>query len=404
MPDTRCDLAVIGGGIIGLATALEASRTRPGLRVVVLEKEAAVAAHQTGHNSGVIHSGLYYKPGSLKARLCVAGAAAMVAFCREHGIAHDICGKVVVATSPDELPALEELHRRGLENGVHGLRLLDPSEICSLEPYTTGVRGLHVPGTGIVDYTEVSRKYAELICSSGGEVRTSAEVVRIKSVASKTVLQTRSGEIKATHVINCAGLYSDRIARMAGAEPGVQIVPFRGEYYEMIPEKHHLVRGLIYPVPDARFPFLGVHFTRRIHGGVEAGPNAVLALKREGYSKTSFDFGEATEIATFPGFWKMARRYWKAGFGEYHRSLSKAAFVRALQKLLPELEERDLKPGGSGVRAQALSRDGKFIDDFHFLFTDGMTHVLNVPSPAATASLVIAKEIVSRVSDAALIR
>lgn len=397
MPDARFDVVIIGGGIIGLATGRELVRRSPGTKLLILEKEQALAAHQTGHNSGVIHSGLYYKPGSLKARLCVAGAAAMVEFCRENGIPFDLCGKVVAATEKGEIPGLEELYRRGVANGVPNLRMLSREELREVEPHASGICGMHVPGTGITDYTAVARKYAEHIEAAGGQIRTSAAVYGLQRGADGTLVQTRVGDFSGKLVINCAGLYSDCIARMAGAAPDIQIIPFRGEYYEIKPDKHHLVHGLIYPVPDPRFPFLGVHFTKRIYGGVEAGPNAVLALRREGYERTSFDFGEAVEIARFPGFWKMAAKYWRNGMGEYYRSLNKAAFVLALQRLLPELSSSDLKPGGSGVRAQALGIDGKLIDDFHFIFTEGMVHVLNVPSPAATASLEIAREIVDRV-------
>ena len=397
MPDARFDVVIIGGGIVGLATGREILRRSPNTRLLVVEKETALAAHQTGHNSGVIHSGLYYKPGSLKAKLCVTGAKAMVDFCRDNDIPYDICGKVVVATEQAEIPALDELYRRGTANGVPNLRMLSQSELREIEPHASGIVGMFVPGTGITDYTAVARKYGTHIEAAGGEIRTGAAVYGLRRIDSGTVVQTKVGDFAGKLVINCAGLYSDRIARMAGAAPDIQIVPFRGEYYEIKPEKHALVHGLIYPVPDPRFPFLGVHFTKRIYGGVEAGPNAVLALRREGYEKTSFEFSEAVEIARFPGFWRMARKYWLNGMGEYYRSLSKAAFVLALQRLLPELTASDLKPGGSGVRAQALGADGKLIDDFHFIFTEGMVHVLNVPSPAATASLEIAREIVDRV-------
>ena len=387
------DVVVIGAGIVGLATALELTRRHPGISLVVLEKESRVAAHQTGRNSGVIHSGLYYKPGSYKAKMCVAGAAEMVAFCRQHSLPIDICGKVVVATNEDELPALNELHSRGVANGVAGLRLIGPEEIRKLEPHASGIRGLHVPGTGITDYAMVAAKHAELIISAGGELKLGTRVIGVSVRANDTVIETTSGEFSARHVINCAGLHSDVISRLAGADLNLRIVPFRGEYYELVPAKHDLVRGLIYPVPDPRFPFLGVHFTRRVHGGVEAGPNAVLAFKREGYSKASFSIPDAFGTALFPGFWKMASRNWKHAVGEYYRSFSKPAFVRALQKLLPELTASDIHPGGCGVRAQAIDCDGKLVDDFRFVHTGNIIHVCNVPSPAATASLVIGREI-----------
>jgi L-2-hydroxyglutarate oxidase LhgO len=395
MNDKSCDVAIVGAGIVGLAVGLELTRRRPGFRIIVLEKENEVASHQTGHNSGVLHSGLYYKPGSLKARLCVEGRASMVQFCKEHGIAHEICGKIIVATAENEIAGLHELLRRGTANGVSGLRELDAAEIREIEPYASGVRGLHVPATGITDFRAVAKKFAELIEQGGGEVLTGHGVQRIEREQGFVVLETASGTVRARLMLNCAGLYSDVIARMAGAQLGLRIIPFRGEYYELRPAKHHLIRGLVYPVADPRFPFLGVHFTRRVGGGVEAGPNAVLSFKREGYDRTSFDIGDALSTASFAGFWKMAARNWKSGMGEMHRSWSKAAFTRALQKLLPHLTEDDLQPGGSGVRAQALDNSGKLLDDFHFVYQDRILHVCNVPSPAATASLVIGREIVS---------
>lgn len=396
MPDQDFDLIVIGAGIVGLATALEASRRFPRLCIAVLDKEDRVGAHQTGHNSGVIHSGLYYRPGSLKAKLCVEGARRMVEFCREHGIAHEICGKLVVATSENELPALEALYRRGQANGVAGVQQIGPERLQEFEPHAAGIRALHVASTGIVDYKEVARKYAELIAAAGGKILLAAGVVGIRRAA-ETVVETRAGAFRAKLVVNCAGLYSDRIALMAGDEPGVRIVPFRGEYYELAHDRRGLVKNLIYPVPDPAMPFLGVHFTRRVDGSVEAGPNAVLAFRREGYRKTDFNAGELTSTLTFPGFWKMARRFWRSGAHEYYRSYSKAVFTRALQKLVPDIREQDLAPGGSGVRAQAVDRNGKLIDDFHIVPSRGMVHVLNVPSPAATASLAIAHEIVREI-------
>lgn len=394
MPDQRFDLIVIGGGIVGLATALQALRRSPRLRVAVVEKEDRIAAHQTGHNSGVIHAGLYYRPGSLKAKLCVEGARAMVDFCREHGIAHEVCGKLVVATSENELPALEELRRRTDLNGVVGVQMIGPERIREFEPHAAGIRALHVASTGIVDYSAVASKYAELIAAAGGKVLLSAGVTGIRRKG-ETVIETRAGAFESKLVVNCAGLYSDHIARMAGADPGVLIIPFRGEYYQIARERRDLVRNLIYPVPNPALPFLGVHFTRRVDGMVEAGPNAVLALRREGYRKTDFSAAELASTLGFGGFWKMARRFWRIGMHEYYRSFSKATFARALQKLVPEIREQDLAPGGSGVRAQAVDRNGKLVDDFHIVHSDGMVHVLNVPSPAATASLAVAREIVS---------
>ncbi len=394
MPDQSFDLIIIGGGIVGLATALEATKRSPAMRIAVLEKEDRVAAHQTGHNSGVIHSGLYYKPGSLKAKLCVEGARAMVEFCREHNLPHKVCGKVVVATSDVEIPRLQELHRRGIANGVPDLEVIGPERLKEIEPHAAGIRALWVPSTGIADFAAVARKYAELIEASGGKVFLGAEVTGIRRTEG-TVVETRAGAFQAKMVINCAGLYSDRIALMARADPGVRIVPFRGEYYELAESRRSLVRGLIYPVPNPALPFLGVHFTLRVDGSVEAGPNAVLALRREGYRKTDVSLSELASALSFGGFWRMAKRQWKTAVGEYYRSLSKGAFTRALQKLLPEIREQDLSAGGSGVRAQAIDANGRLVDDFQIVRGDGIIHVLNVPSPAATASLVIGREIVN---------
>jgi (S)-2-hydroxyglutarate dehydrogenase len=393
--DQGCDVAIIGAGIVGLAVGLELTKKYPGSRIVVLEKESRVAAHQTGHNSGVIHSGLYYKPGSLKARLCVEGSARMVQFCKEYGIPHQICGKVIVATDESEIGGLQELLRRGRANGVSGLRELSSSEIREIEPHTSGVRGLHVPSTGITDFAQVAAKYTELITKGNGTILTGFGVHAIQRQTGGVVLETASGAIHTRYMVNCAGLHSDVVARMAGASLGLRIVPFRGEYYEVAPGKHSLIKGLIYPVADPRFPFLGVHFTRRISGGIEAGPNAVLSFKREGYRRTSFSASDTLSTALFPGFWKMAAKNWQSGLGEMYRSWSKTAFTRALQKLLPELTEEDILPGGSGVRAQALDASGKLLDDFYFTTQDRILHVCNVPSPAATASLVIGREIVS---------
>ncbi len=393
----RCDIAVIGGGIVGLAVALELVSRHGNLQVAVLEKESEVALHQSSHNSGVIHSGLYYKPGSLKARLCVEGASAITQFCKDHGIPHSICGKVIVATEESELPALEELLRRGNANGVPGLRELTPEQIRELEPHASGIRGIHVPGTGITDYRMVAEKYAELIRAAGGQLLMKAEVQKIARSSGEVVLETPRATVHARYAINCAGLFSDRVAKLAGAELGLRIIPFRGEYYELNPSKQNLVRALIYPVPDPRFPFLGVHFTRSIHGGTEAGPNAVLSCKREGYSRLSFSLRDMATTLAFMGFWKMARKYWRSGFDEAYRSWSKTAFTRALRRLLPELSEDDIHPGGTGVRAQALDASGRLLDDFYFVHQDRMLHVCNVPSPAATASLVIGREIVAAV-------
>ncbi len=394
MTDSRYDVVIIGGGIVGLALALEVTKRFPRLRLLLLEKEDRVGQHQSSHNSGVIHSGVYYKPGSLKARLCVEGARAMIEFCREHGIPHQICGKVIVATGEEEFPRLEELYRRGVANGLTGLRLIGTDELHELEPHASGLRALTVPSTGITDYSKVCDKYAERISAQGGAILTSTAVTGLQRRAHEIVVETARGAFATASAINCAGLFSDRISRMAGEKPEVMIVPFRGEYYDLIPQRSSLVRGLIYPVPDPRFPFLGVHFTRRVNGCVDAGPNAVLAFRREGYTRSDFSLSDVASSLGFPGFWRMAARNWRGGLDEFHRSLSKPAFVRALQRLVPEVREDELIPGGSGVRAQALKRDGTLVDDFQFVASDRMLHVLNVPSPAATASLLIARTIV----------
>ena len=389
----------MGGGVVGLGVALEITRRFPHLRLLLLEKEDGVARHQSGHNSGVIHSGVYYKPGSLKARLCVAGAAAMVEFCRQHGIPHAVCGKVIVATHPDELPRLEQLCERGVANGLAGLRIVGPEELRELEPQASGMRALVVPSTGVTDYALVCQKYAELISAIGSDIVTSARVTGIRRGSAEIAVETTQGVFLTSSLINCAGLYSDRISQMAGDDPGITIIPFRGEYYDLIPERASLVRALIYPVPDPRFPFLGVHFTRRISGKVDAGPNAVLALAREGYRHTDINLRELAGSLSYSGFWRMAGRNWKYGVGEWHRSLSKSAFVRALQRLLPQVSGGDLVPGGSGVRAQALKPDGTLVDDFQFVPSGKILHVLNVPSPAATASLMIGKAIVDMAAE-----
>jgi (S)-2-hydroxyglutarate dehydrogenase len=394
MTDSRYGIIIVGGGIVGLAVALEITRRFPGVRLLLLEKEDRVGRHQSGHNSGVIHSGVYYKPGSLKAKLCVAGAAAMVEFCREHGIPHEVCGKVVVATHEEEFPGLEELRRRGEANGLTGLRLIGPDELRQIEPHASGLRALVVPSTGITDYAAVCDKYAELTSHQSGTILTSHAVIGLKRTADEIVVETNRGEFSSTSLINCAGLFSDRISRMAGDDPQIMIVPFRGEYYDLIPERSSLVRGLIYPVPDPRFPFLGVHFTRRVNGSVDAGPNAVLAFRREGYRRTDFNFRDLASSLAFPGFWRMGAKNWRSGLDEFHRSFSKSEFVRALQRLVPEVQKADLVPGGSGVRAQAVTREGTLVDDFKFVPSGRMLHVLNVPSPAATASLVIGRTIV----------
>ena len=401
------DIAVIGGGIVGLSCAMQATEKFPRLRVIVLEKEPGVARHQTGHNSGVIHSGVYYKAGSLKARLCVAGAREMVEFCSRHGIPHKVCGKLIVASNSQESAQLDELLVRGVANGLEGLRLLERQAMLDIEPHVGGVRALHVPSTGITDFAAVASKYAEIAVGRGAEVKTSAGVVGfdrysgVKSDAAggAVVVRTRAGDFSARYVVNCAGLYSDRVARIAGDDPGMMIVPFRGEYYDLAAARGELVRGLIYPVPDPRYPFLGVHFTRRIHGNVDAGPNAVLAFRREGYRWRDFDLGEALEVLRDAGFRAMARREWRNGLAEFRRSLRKREFVRSCQRLVPAVRMEDMTPGGSGVRAQAVGADGALVDDFRFVGRERFLHVLNVPSPAATASLPIGREILKMVPE-----
>jgi len=390
------DVTIIGGGIVGLATALELTKRYPQRKLAILEKEDRLAAHQTGHNSGVIHSGIYYKPGSLKAQTCVAGAKAIIAFCQQHAIPYEICGKVVVATSPAELPRLEELHRRGTANGVEGMEMIGPERLREIEPHATGVRALHVPTTGIIDFPRVAQTYARLIQEKGGDLRLRHELRGIVRTDGGLILETSQESIHSKFMINCGGLHCDRIARLAGAQPDLQIVPFRGEYYTIAPQRRTLVKNLIYPVPDPAFPFLGVHFTRTIDGLVEAGPNAVLAFAREGYKKSDFDARDLRETLTFSGFRKMARTYWRTGLGEMFRSFSKQAFLAALRRLLPELTLGDLQPGGSGVRAQAISSQGALIDDFMISVTGSALHVLNAPSPGATASLAIGTMIVDK--------
>lgn len=387
----QVDIAIIGGGIVGLAAALALSG-RGRFSLVLLEAEAELAAHQTGHNSGVIHSGLYYRPGSLKAQNCTRGREALYRFCETHHIPHERCGKVVVATRPEELPILDSLAERGRANGLK-LRRLSAAELREHEPHAAGIAGLWVPETGIVDYRAVAQVYAGQIEARGGQIRRRSRVTALRREGGRLRLVSASGELSARLLINCAGLQADRVARLCGSDPGLRIVPFRGEYYELIPEKRHLVRHLIYPVPDPQFPFLGVHFTRMIGGGVEAGPNAVLAFRREGYRRSSFSLRDAREILGYPGFRILARRHWRMGLGEFYRSFSKPAFVRALQRLLPALQISDLRRGGAGVRAQALFPDGRLADDFHIVEAPGMIQVLNAPSPAATASLSIGETI-----------
>ncbi len=392
------DIVIIGGGIVGTATALALLKQKE-YSILIVEAEEKLAAHQTGNNSGVIHSGLYYKPGSLKAKNCTRGREMLYDFCRENNIKYEKCGKIVVAVSKDELPVLEMLYERGTANGLAGIKKLSADELKEYEPSAAGIAGLFVPQTGIVDYTDVTKAYASIIREKGGEIETKCRFLSLKSNKDELVLSTTKGDIKTKYLINCAGLYSDRVARKCGVNPGLQIVPFRGEYYKLKKEKEHLVKNLIYPVPDPEFPFLGVHFTRMIKGGVEAGPNAVLAFKREGYSHTAFSVKDTFQMFTYTGFWRMASKYYKMGFGEFYRSFSKKAFVNALQKLIPEIQIDDIEPGGAGVRAQALEPDGKLVDDFRIKEDKRMLHVLNAPSPAATASLSIGEYIAGIVKE-----
>lgn len=388
----KYDITIIGGGIVGTATAFSILKQK-NVKLLLLEAESSLAAHQTGNNSGVIHSGLYYKPGSLKAENCTYGREMMYAFCEEHKLPFEKCGKVVVATSKEEIPALDLLEERGKANGLVGLKRISAKEIKEYEPYANGIDGLFVPQTGIVDYTSVTNKYAELIENAGGVIKTNSRLVSVKVKSDELILTTNKEEFHTKFIVNCGGLQSDRIAKLCGVDPGLMIIPFRGEYYKIKKEKQYFVKNLIYPVPDIKFPFLGVHFTRMINGAVEAGPNAVLAFKREGYKKTDFSFTDLLEMKLYPGFWKMAAKFYKLGYQEFRRSFSKDLFVKSLQKLIPEITSEDIEVGGAGVRAQALERDGKLVDDFRIVEAKRMVHVLNAPSPAATASLSIGKTI-----------
>lgn len=385
------DIIIIGGGIVGLASAYKLNLRFPALKVLVLEKEKEVAVHQTGHNSGVIHSGLYYKPGSYKAKNCVDGRRELVQFAKENGIAHDICGKIVVATDSSELPYLNKVFNNGLQNGVEGIRKITPDEIRQIEPFCFGIEGIHVPCTGIIDYAEVARKYVELIEKrfTGSKVLTGYEVTDFEKNTDSTTVVTRQKKFNARYIISCAGLQCDRIAKKEGVDPGMQIVGFRGDYYDLSDKGMNKVKHLIYPVPNPQFPFLGVHFTRMIHGGVECGPNAVFTFKREGYGKTDFDLRDTMEALTYGGTWKLFYKHWRFGLDEYKRAFSKRLFLNRLRKLIPDLEMDDLVPGRAGVRAMALAPEGEMIDDFKIERHGNALHVLNAPSPAATASLAI---------------
>jgi L-2-hydroxyglutarate oxidase len=390
---SQFDVAVIGGGIVGLATAWQISERDPGQKIVLLEKESSLAYHQTGRNSGVIHSGIYYKPGSLRAKNCREGKVALEAFCTAHGVAWNQTGKVIVATNEGQFAALDNILSRGQQNGVNCV-IIDQDRLKELEPHTAGIRAIHVPEAGIVDYPGVCTKLGEILESRGAAIRFNSRVVEIRQATDAVTLVTPDGAVEAAQVVNCTGLHSDRMARMSGQTMKEKIVPFRGEYYTLRPEAEHLCQSLIYPVPDPQFPFLGVHFTRMIEGGVECGPNAVLALAREGYSWGQINLRDLFESVTYPGFLRLAVRYWKTGAGEIWRSVSKAAFVRALQKLVPAIRSEHLVPAPAGVRAQALTPDGKLVDDFLVLRKDRVLNVCNAPSPAATACLNIGQHIV----------
>jgi L-2-hydroxyglutarate oxidase len=385
----KYDVIVIGGGIVGLATAYQTLLKRPGLMVLLLEKESKLAAHQTGNNSGVIHSGLYYKPGSLKATNCINGYKMLLDFCDQEDIEYDLCGKVVVATNEAQKPLLENLYQRGLQNGLDQISRISIEELKEIEPHVNGIAALKVPYTGIIDYKQVAEKYGEKIIELGGEIRLNSKVIDIKESGATTLVSTENQTFETSLVINCCGLYSDKIARKTSNDVDLKIIPFRGEYFKLVPEKEYLVKHLIYPVPDPNFPFLGVHFTRMMKGGIEAGPNAVLAFRREGYKKSQINLAELTETLMWPGFQKVAWKYWKTGFGEMYRSFSKAAFTKALQELIPEIQENDLVDGGAGVRAQACDRTGGLLDDFSIIETKKAINVCNAPSPAATSSLSI---------------
>jgi L-2-hydroxyglutarate oxidase len=389
------DVTIIGGGIIGLATAYSLA-TKAKINILLLEAEPNLAAHQTGNNSGVIHSGLYYKPGSLKAKNCVEGRESLYKFCENHDIQHERCGKVVVATNEGEITALDNLEQRGKKNGLKGLRRLSAEELKEYEPSVSGVAGLLVPETGIVNYTEVCEQLARITREHGHQILTDTRFLKLQKSNNSLIIETDIQNYKSHNLINCAGLQSDRIAKLCGLNPGLKIVPFRGEYYKLKPDSYGLVRNLIYPVPDPKFPFLGVHFTRMIDNSVEAGPNAVLSFKREGYQRTSFSLRDTIETFTYPGFLKLAATYARIGLGEFYRSFYKPAFVRALQKLIPEISEEDIIPGGAGVRAQALESDGLLVDDFRIVENKQQIHVLNAPSPAATACLSIGKFIAEK--------
>ncbi len=391
-------IIIVGGGVVGLGTAYKAAVQFPGTRVTVLEKESTTGQHQTGHNSGVLHCGLYYKPGSIKARLAVSGIREMVEFCRENNVPHEICGKLVVAADESEVPTLRNLHERGLQNGLQGLQMLSREQMREVEPHAGGVAALRVPQEGIVDYAAVCRALEKRIRERGAEVITSAKVEKIRANGNGWLLETAAGGFECDYFINCAGLHCDRVSQLAGERRQVRIVPFRGEYYKIKPERQFLVRNLIYPVPDPQFPFLGVHFTRLIHGGIEAGPNAVLAFAREGYRKTDINLADLFDALSFAGLWRFLGKHRRMSWAEMRRSFSRRLFCESLQRLVPEVRMDDLAPGGAGVRAQAMSPDGQLVQDFHFVTHPRALHVLNAPSPAATAALAIGEEISRQVA------
>jgi len=400
MVDRRCDIAIIGAGIVGLASAMKLLNRRPSLRIVVLDKEPEIAMHQTGHNSGVIHSGIYYAPGSMKAVMCVAGKNKLIQFCDERDIPYNLCGKVIVATRAEELPRLENLHKRGIENGVPGLEMIGPERLRELEPCVVGVQALYSPTTGIVDYTRVAHAYADEVRAKGGEILVNHEVVAIEQRDGRYYLETSGGTVEATYVVSCAGLLADRVAALTGAPSTPKIVPFRGDYYVLKPEKSDMVKGMIYPVPDPRFPFLGVHFTMRMDGEVWLGPNAVLAFAREGYKRFDLNPRDLAETLTYRGFGMLAMKFWRTGVDEMYRDFSKAAFLAALREYMPSLRGEDIVFGPSGVRAQALGFDGSLVDDFIVNHKGSTLHVRNAPSPAATSSLAIG-ELIADTTEAA---
>ena len=394
MQSRNYDIVIVGGGIIGLATAMRLTQEYPNQKVLVLEKESEVAQHQTGHNSGVIHAGIYYAPGSQKANFCSTGGKLLRDFCDGHGIEYDMCGKIIVATDESEVPRLEDLFTRGTANGAEDLEMVGPERLKELEPHTVGVQAIFSPNTGIIDYNKVSQAYATEMRESGGDLATNTEVKKIVRRNGTLHLETTKGEVSAKYLINCSGLQADKTARMMGVDIGVRIIPFRGEYFSLKPERSSLVNGLIYPVPDPNLPFLGVHFTRRIGGSVEAGPNAVMALGREAYKKTDIDLLDTLATISYPGFWRMSMKYWKTGFKEQYRSMMKGVFVKSLQTLIPEIRGEDLHAPGAGIRAQAVDRKGRLLQDFSIAETENAIHVLNAPSPGATSSLSISRYIV----------